>query len=147
MSKRVDKLAGRFLTRMLADAGVTKSAGSTAAYMPFAVAQAEAVVMVEKTLKRTVRQMEAHSAEVGRLVDENAVRINHLAERYAEYSGTAVPAVEKVHRGVVDLDLERFRVGLIDQQVPKTMNGHNSHGDGPAPASPPLWHPENDGGV
>jgi hypothetical protein len=145
----VDKLAGEFVTAMLARAGVTKSAGSTAAYMPFAVAQAEAVVLVEKALKRTVRQVEAHAAEVGRLIDANGERISQLADRYAEYSGTAVPSVEKVHRGVVDLDLERFRLGLIDQraQPPKTANGHSSHGEGVDPSPAPRWHPENDGGV
>jgi hypothetical protein len=149
VSKRVDKLAGQFLTRMLADAGVTKSAGSTAQYMPYAVGLAEAVVSVEKELKLAVRAMGRHAAEVGRLVDANGERINQLADRYAEYAGTAVPSAEKVHRGVVDMDLERFRLGLIDQQAqaPKTANGHGGHGQGVSPFPAPEWHPESDGGV
>lgn len=145
-SKRVNKLAGELVTAMLADSGITKSAGTVAQCMPYAVGLAESIVMVEKELKRTVRRMEEHAAEVGRLVDANGRRISQLADRYAEYAGTAVPSVEKVHRGVVDLDLERFRVGLVDQQAqaPKRANGHNSHGDGADSVSPPLWHPESD---
>jgi len=136
-SKRVDKLAGEFVTKMLAQAGVTKSAGSTAAYMPYAVGLAEAVVTVEKHLKQVTRQM-------GRLIDENGERINRLAASYGVYMGPSVPA----ERGFRPLDTERFRVGLVDQQAAPKMNGHSLPGaeDGPAPF-PPQWHPETDGGL
>lgn len=129
---------------MLADAGVTKSAGSTAAYMPYAVGLAEAVVSVEKLLKRTVREMDRHADRVGRMIDANGERIRQLAELHDAAGQPVVPSA----RGMVDLDARRFGVGLVDlEQAPRTMNGHSSHGEGLAPASPPLWHPENDGGV
>jgi hypothetical protein len=129
---------------MLADAGVTKSAASSSAYMPYAVGLAEAVVSVEKDLKHAVRLMGQHAAEVGRLIDENGVRINALAESYQ--AGMVRPVTE-IHRGVVDLDLQRFHVGLVDKQAaPKTVNGHGTrHGEGVDPVAPPPWHPENDG--
>ena len=144
MGKRVDRLAGEFVTAMLARAGVTKSAGTAAQFMPYAVGLAESVVAVEKALKRSAREMERHAAEVGRLVDANGERIDRLAESYA---ASMVPGAVEVERGYRDLDLQRFRVGLVDRQAqaPVKANGHGSHGDGPAPAAAPLWHPENDG--
>jgi len=117
-SKRVTKLAGEFVTKMLAEAGVTKSAGSTAAYMPYAVGLAEAVVTVEDELKSVTRRMERHVAEVGRLIDVNGANVRMLAERYAEYAGVVVPGVEKVRQNVVDLDLEKFGVQLAERKLP-----------------------------
>ncbi len=111
--------------------------------MPYAVGLAEAVVSVEKELKRAARVMEQHAAEVGRLVDANGERINRLAE---SYRASMVPGAAEVERGYKEMDLDRFRVGLVDRQAapePK-MNGHSRGAeDGPV-AGPPLWHPEAD---
>lgn len=144
MSKRVDKLAGRIATQMLAKSGVIKSRGAMASVMPAAVATACYIVETEKALKRAVRQVERERAEMGRLIDVNGARINALAERYAEYAGTAVPSAEKVHRGVVDMDLERFGVGLVEKQAPRKTNGRSSHGEGVDSQPAPLWHPESE---
>lgn len=150
--KRARRLAEQMADAHLSRVGITKAAGGVQRgqlvdmYLPYATADIAAVVMVEKALKRTVRQMEAHAAEVGRLIDENGVRINRLAESYA---ASMVPGTVEVERGYRDLDLQRFRVGLIDQQAqaPKKTNGHQSHGEGVSPSPAPQWHPENDGGL
>ena len=132
MSRKVDKLAGKIATRMLRGSSIAKSAGSTAAVMPFAIAVAELIVTIEKRLKVN-----------GRLLEENGRRIAKLAEAH----GVGVRPVTEIQRGIVDMDLERFGVGLVDRQAaPKAANGHY-RGDGVESSAAPLWHPENPGGV
>ena len=115
-SKRVNKLAGELVTKMLAEAGITKSTGSTAAYMPYALGLAESVVMVERSLKQAVREVERNRDEIGRLIDLNGQRISHLAASYGVYMN---PSASPLARTAVDLDLERFGVQLAERKLPE----------------------------
>jgi hypothetical protein len=100
-----------------------------AGVMPVAVAVAELIVSVERQVKRNGKRLQA-------LVDANGERIRELAVAYQ------VPGTVDIERGLVDMDLGRFGVGLVDrQQVPGRTNGYH-HTDGGVPSSPPVWHPE-----
>ncbi len=118
---------------MLRDGGIAKSAGSTAAVMPLAVAVAELIVAVQKRLKAN-----------GRLLEENGRKIAALAASHGVAVGPQVRGVADIQKGLVDLDLERFGVGLVDrQQAPKAANGHH-RGSGVDLSAQPIWHPENE---
>jgi hypothetical protein len=120
--------------------GVTKAAGGlqreelAAQFLPTAVAVAELIDVVKRAMRRNRRRLE-----------ENGRKIADLAERSAVPGQPTVRGVTEIHQGLVDLDLQRFGVGLVDrQQAPKTANGHGSHGDGVGPSPAPQWHPESD---
>lgn len=133
MGKKVDKLAGKIATNMLRNGGIAKSAGSSAAVMPFAVAIAELIVTIEKRMKVN-----------GRLLEENGRKIARLAASHGVAGGPQIRGVVDIQKGLVDLDVERFGVGLIDRQAaPKRTNGHH-RGDGVESSPAPLWHPESD---
>jgi len=144
---RVDELAEEIVARVLAESGfVGKSAGAVAAsraqIMPHALAVVGGIALVEDQLKAIGRQVKRNGKRLQRMVDANGERIRQLT------SDHQVPGVAEVGQRVVDLDMHRFRVGLIDMQAPKAANGHGGFGEGVSPSPAPEWHPEHpEGGL
>lgn len=126
-----EELVERCYRRLLERKGVTKGAGGTAIdYLELtAEVVAEIGVMWDRQLKRNHKALKANGRKIAALAAAHGV----------------VRPVPEIQRGLVDLDLERFGVGLVDRQkAPKTANGHGAgHGDAPPPDGPPSWHPEH----
>ena len=132
------ELVERCYRRLLERKGVTKGAGSMAVDYHELTAEvvAEVGVMWDRQLKKNLKALK-----------RNGRRLAGLAASYGAVAGPGVRGVADIQQGMVDLDLHRFGVGLVDRQkAPKTANGHH-RGDGRESASAPSWHPENDGGV
>jgi hypothetical protein len=133
---RVREIAAQMADTHLRCTGISKGAGMVqrdqlvAMYAPFA----EGVVAL---------------ADAARVLAERACRQDEITEmiarqvRVLQALNAGPRGVSEIHRGVVDLDLERFHLGLIDKQPPKQMNGHH-RGDGVDAVLPPSWHPENE---
>lgn len=133
---RADKIAARLTDTILAKQPmVTKLAGTRAPawsrqqveemVYPAAVVIAE----VEKSIKRRGKLLKA---------------MGRQAQQVAALAGQQVPGVTGIQQGLVDLDLQRFGVGLVDRQAaPNSANGHH-RGDGLESAPVPPWHPESD---
>jgi hypothetical protein len=134
---RVRELAAQMADHHLRRTGIAKAAGAVqrdqllAFYTPIA----KGVAVLEKCARIL--------AERARRQDEAAEMIAHQV-RVLQALNAGPRGVSEIQQGLVDLDLQRFGVGLVDrQQAPKTMNGH-SKGEGVGPAAPPPWHPESD---
>jgi hypothetical protein len=134
---RAEKIAARMTDTILTKQPmVTKSAGTRAPawsrqqieelVYPAAILIAE----VEKSIRRRGKLLKA---------------MDRQAQQVAALAAQQVPGVTDIQQGLVDLDLQRFGVGLVDRQkAPKSANGHGAgHGDAPPPEGPPSWHPEH----
>jgi hypothetical protein len=120
------------MQRVMARRGITKGAGTMAVDYHEVTAEvvAEIGVMWRKQLKRNEKALRA-----------NGRRIAELAAAHQ------VPGTVDIERGLVNMDLQRFGVGLVDRQAPKRTNGHH-HTDGVSPVPPPSWHPDHpEGGL
>ena len=128
-----EELVERCYRRVLERRGVTKGAGG-AVIDHFELA-AEVIAEVGVICRDQLRKNE-------KALKRNGRKIAALAAAH----GVTVRPVPEIHQGMVDLDLQRFGVGLVDRQAaPKVMNGHGSSRVTEAgPSSVPLWHPETD---
>jgi hypothetical protein len=142
---KVDRVAARIVDRILAESGfIGKSAGSVAekraALMPGALLAAAAIADVEDQVQKAIRPYVRGVERMIAALDRNGERIRELAERYDVGQGPR--GVSEISRGLVDLDLAKFRTALVEEQPPRTANGHHQT-DGVGREAPPPWHPES----
>lgn len=126
------ELVERCYRRLLERKGITKGAGGAAIGYQELTAEvvAEIGVMWRDQLRRNEKALKRNGRKIAALA--------------AAHGAAAVSSVPQVGKRVVDLDLQRFGIGLVDrQQAPKPSNGHH-RGDGLESAPVPPWHPESD---